>query len=713
MGAGSAVGDGAKAPAGMMEDSKMADEARYRELIDTLNRYARAYYVDDSPLVPDAEYDRLYRELEDMERADPALAAPDSPTRRVGGAAVSAFASVEHRVPLMSMGDIFNDDELSDFDRRMSEFQDGAEVEYCAEPKLDGLALSIIYRDGMLERAATRGDGRVGEDVTANARTIKAIPLRLTGDFPAYLDVRGEVFMPRDGFEKWNERARARGGKPFANPRNAAAGSLRQLDPSVTASRPLTFNAYYVGQFEGGSLPDTQYGRLQALKAMGLPVNPNAKVEHGAKGLREFYEDMLARRPTLNYDIDGIVLKVNSLPVQERMGFTAKNPRWAIAYKFPPEEMMTKLLGVEFQVGRTGAITPVARLRPVYVGGATVSSATLHNEDEIRRLGLKLNDTVIVRRAGDVIPQVSGVVLEKRVPEEAKDIVFPAVCPECGSKIERLEGEAVARCTGGLVCPAQLREGVLHFVSRDAMDIEGFGDRIVEELVSSGKVRSVADLYRLSEHDLASLMLEGEKEGRKARFLGSVVAAKLVAAIDKSRTVPMNRFIYALGIREVGSSTARTLATHFKSLDELMGADLNALMNLPDVGVVVAEHILDFFREKHNQEIIRELTDQSDLFSAHITLTPLEQASAGGSLAPLAGRTYVLTGTLDSMDRNSAKERLQALGAKVSGSVSKKTYAVICGSDPGSKLTKATELGVRILYEDEFLKSLAQLEGKA
>jgi DNA ligase (NAD+) len=688
----------------------MADAARYRELVDTLNRWARAYYVEDSPLVPDAEYDRLYRELEAMELADPSLIAPDSPTHRVGGAAVSSFESVSHRVPLMSMGDIFNDEELTDFDKRMSEFQDGAEVEYCAEPKLDGLALSIIYRNGVLERAATRGDGRVGENVTANARTIKAIPLKLTGDFPEYLDVRGEVFMPRDGFEKWNEQARIRGGKPFANPRNAAAGSLRQLDPSVTASRPLTFNAYYVGEYSGGSLPDTQYERLQALKAMGLPVNPNAKVEHGVKGLRAFYEDMLSRRPKLNYDIDGIVLKVNSLPVQERMGFTAKNPRWAIAYKFPPEEMMTKLLGVDFQVGRTGAITPVARLRPVYVGGATVSSATLHNEDEIRRLGLKLNDTVIVRRAGDVIPQVSGVVLEKRVPEEAKDIVFPTVCPECGSKIERLEGEAVARCTGGLVCPAQLREGVLHFVSRDAMDIEGFGDRIVEELVSSGKVKSVADLYRLSEQDLASLMLEGEKEGHKARFLGNVVAAKLCAAINKSRTVPLNRFIYALGIREVGASTARTLATHFKTLDELMHADLNALMNLPDVGVVVAEHILDFFREKHNQEIIRELTDPSDLFSAHIKLTPLEQASAGGALAPLAGRTYVLTGTLDSMDRITAKERLQALGAKVSGSVSKKTYAVICGSDPGSKFTKASELGVKIIYEEEFLKSLAELE---
>ena len=687
----------------------MTDVSRYRELVDTLNRWAKAYYVDDNPLVPDSEYDRLYRELEQIERADPSVIAQDSPTHRIGGAPVSAFESVNHRVPLMSMGDIFNDAEMRDFDHRMSEFQGGAEVEYCAEPKLDGLAVSLIYRNGLLERAATRGDGRVGENITANARTIKAIPLKLTGKYPAYLDVRGEVFMPRDGFEEWNKKARERGTKPFANPRNAAAGSLRQLDPAVTASRPLTFNAYYVGEYEGGELPQTQYERLMALKEMGLPVNPNVKVERGERGLREFYEDILERRPTLNYDIDGVVLKVNSLSIQERMGFTAKNPRWAIAYKFPPEEMMTKLLGVEFQVGRTGAITPVARLRPVYVGGATVSSATLHNEDEIRRLGLKLNDTVVVRRAGDVIPQVSAVVLEKRVPSEAKDIVFPTVCPECGSKIERLKGEAVARCTGALACPAQLREGILHFVSRDAMDIEGFGDRIVEELVSSGKIRSVADLYHLGVSDLASLMLEPEKEGHKARFLGKTVAAKLIAAVDKSRKVPLNRFIYALGIREVGASTARTLATHFSSLDEIMKADLNTLMNLPDVGVVVAEHITDFFREKRNLEIIRELTDPEDLFSARIEITPLEQA--GGSLAPLDGRTYVITGTLSAMDRNTAKERLQALGAKVSGSVSRKTYAVICGSDPGSKFTKATELGVRIIYEEEFLNKLSELEG--
>lgn len=691
----------------------MSDQVRYRELVDTLNRWARAYYVDDEPQVPDAEYDRLYRELELIEGADPAIIAEDSPTHRVGGAALSAFETVEHRVPLMSMGDIFNHDELMDFDRRMSEFQEGAQVEYCAEPKLDGLAVSLIYVNGVLERAATRGDGRQGENITANARTIRAIPLRLTGDrVPAYLDVRGEVFMPRDGFEKWNENARLTGGKVFANPRNAAAGSLRQLDPAVTARRPLTFNAYYVGECEGLELPSTQYERLMALKSMGLPVNPNVRTVRGAAGLEAFYQDILSRRPTLNYDIDGVVLKVNSLSIQADMGFTAKTPRWAIAYKFPPEEMMTKLLNVEFQVGRTGAITPVAKLRPVYVGGATVSNATLHNEDEIRRLGVRIGDTVIVRRAGDVIPQVSGVVLERRVESETREVVFPAVCPECGSKIERLEGEAVARCTGGLVCPAQLREGILHFVSRDAMDIEGFGGRIVEELVSSGKVKSIADLYILSEGDLASLMLDPGDEDKKPRFLGPVVAKKLIAAIAKSRVVPMNRFIYALGIREVGASTAMTLATHFETFDELMRADLNRLLNLPDVGLVVAEHILDFFREEHNLLIIRQLLQKGDLFSAGIELTPLQQASAmTAENTPLLGRTYVITGTLDSMDRNEAKNRLIALGAKVSGSVSKKTYAVVCGSDPGSKLTKANELGVRVIYEEEFLKALAELEG--
>mgnify|MGYP002765251162 FL=1 len=686
-------------------------EKEYRKLVDTLNSYSKAYYVDDNPVVPDAEYDRLYRQLELIEQSNPNIIADDSPTKRVGGATLSEFEQVTHRVPLMSMGDIFNNAELIDFDARMSSASGQSVVEYCAEPKLDGLAVSLIYKKGKLVQAATRGDGKVGENVTSNVMTIKAIPLKLTGDkVPDYIDVRGEVIMTRSGFNQWNERARATGGKVFANPRNAAAGSLRQLDPKVTAKRPLAFFAYYVGECEGYDLPRDQYHRLLALKEFGFPVNSNIKCVKGLNGLKTFYDDILSRRETLNYDIDGVVLKINSLDTQEEMGFTAKNPRWAIAYKFPPEEMMTKLLDVEFQVGRTGAITPVAKLNPVYVGGATVSSATLHNADEIERLGLKIGDMVIVRRAGDVIPQVSGVVKEKRDGTE-KDIVFPKYCPECGSLIEKVEGEAVARCTGGLVCSAQLRQSIIHFVSRDAMDIEGFGDRIIEQLVATKKISSVADLYTLSENDLATTILDNGSEDRKVRFLGHVVAKKLITAIDKSRVTPLNRFIYALGIREVGSSTARTLASNFKTIDDLIKASYSKLLNLPDVGPVVARHIADFFAEKHNLEIIDRLVKRDDgfLFSAGIELTALpQQSELNVDNQPFLGKTFVITGTLDSMDRNEAKAKLLSLGAKVSGSVSKKTFAVVCGSDPGSKLTKATELNVRVIYEEEFLQLLKE-----
>lgn len=686
-------------------------EKEYRKLVDTLNSYSKAYYFDDNPVVPDAEYDRLYRQLELIEQSNPNIIADDSPTKRVGGATLSEFEQVTHRVPLMSMGDIFNNAELIDFDARMSSSAGQSVVEYCAEPKLDGLAVSLIYKKGKLVQAATRGDGKIGENVTSNVMTIKAIPLKLTGDkVPDYIDVRGEVIMTRSGFNQWNERARATGGKVFANPRNAAAGSLRQLDPKVTAKRPLAFFAYYVGECEGYDLPRDQYHRLLALKELGFPVNSNIKCVKGLNGLKTFYEDILSRRETLNYDIDGVVLKINSLDTQEEMGFTAKNPRWAIAYKFPPEEMMTKLLDVEFQVGRTGAITPVAKLNPVYVGGATVSSATLHNADEIERLGLKIGDMVIVRRAGDVIPQVSGVVKEKRDGTE-KDIVFPKYCPECGSLIEKVEGEAVARCTGGLVCSAQLRQSIIHFVSRDAMDIEGFGDRIIEQLVATKKISSVADLYTLSENDLATTILDNGSEDRKVRFLGHVVAKKLITAIDKSRVTPLNRFIYALGIREVGSSTARTLASNFKTIDDLIKASYSKLLNLPDVGPVVARHIADFFAEKHNLEIIDRLVKRDDgfLFSAGIELTTLpQQSELNVDNQPFLGKTFVITGTLDSMDRNEAKAKLLSLGAKVSGSVSKKTFAVVCGSDPGSKLTKATELNVRVIYEEEFLQLLKE-----
>ena len=675
-------------------------QEQYASLVATLNRYGRAYYVDDAPLVPDAEYDRLYRQLEELEAAHPELVTPTSPTQRVGGAPLAAFTPVEHRFPLLSIGDIFNAAELSDFNARMQEALGAGLISYCAEPKLDGLAVSLIYEHGILVQAATRGDGRVGEDVTLNVRTIKAIPLQLRGDFPPLLDVRGEIFMPRDGFERWNARARENGGKIFANPRNAAAGSLRQLDARITAKRPLTFNAYYIGYVEGADLPATQYERLQYLKSLGIPVNPLVQVVQGEQGLSEYYAAMGERRAQLNYDIDGVVLKVNSIAAQEQLGFTAKVPRWAVAYKFPPEEELTKLLDVEFQVGRTGAVTPVARLEPVYVGGVTVSNATLHNEDEIERLGVMVGDYVVVRRAGDVIPQVAGVVTEKRDGTQSP-VVFPSVCPECGSAIERVEGEAVARCTGGLICPAQLRQSILHFVSRDAMDIEGFGDRIVEELVAAGKIHSVADLYALTQSDLASLLIDPGNDNRKPRLLGVVTARKLIKSIEKSKRVPLSRFIYALGIREVGQATALTLAHHFHHIKELMQATAGQLMALPDVGPTVSMHIVDFFKEPHNQEVISRLTAKPEelLFGAGVEVID-EAEDFATAPKPLAGQTYVLTGTL-SMPRHEVKAMLQNLGATVAGSVSKKTTAVVAGEAAGSKLTKAQELNIPILSEDD------------
>lgn len=681
-------------------------ESKYQHLVAILNKYATAYYVYDEPLIPDSEYDRLYHDLLDLEAAYPNLVAPNSPSQRIGGNVLNTFASVEHKVPLMSLGDIFNESELEEFYTRIQSLTNLHNLTFCAEVKLDGLAVSIIYEHGILVRAATRGDGKVGEDITANIKTIKTIPLQLHGDnIPSYLDVRGEVFMPRDGFAKWNEKAKERGLKVFANPRNAAAGSLRQLDPKVTATRPLAFNAYFVGSVEGVSLPDTQYERLQSLKPYGIPVNENIRVVEGLSGLKEYYADIFDRRDSLNYDIDGVVLKVNSLPLQESLGFTAKVPRFAIAYKFPPQEEITTLLGVEFQVGRTGAITPVARLQPVYVGGATVSNATLHNEDEIRRLGIKIGDKVVVRRAGDVIPQISMVVKDARTGNE-EDIVFPKTCPCCGSQIERVEGEAVARCTGGLICPAQLIESINHFVSRNAMNIEGFGSKYVEALVKSNIINNVADIYTLTEDTLANLLLDEGNEDKKPRKLGHVIAKKLIKAIEKSKTVDFNRFIYALGIREVGEATAYTLASNFDNINDLMHAKFDDLVALKDIGPVVANHIVDFFKEQHNLDVILRLTQQSYEFilGLGLIINPIMQSNAKDeSNSPLLGNTYVLTGTLSSMDRNEAKNKLVALGAKVSGSVSKKTTAVIAGVEAGSKLQKAIDLGIQVLSEDEFL----------
>ena len=713
----------------------------YRELVEKLNRYAKAYYVLDNPIVPDAEYDRLYRQLEEIE-AKTDFKDADAPTRRVGDGLLNTFAPVAHKFPLMSLGDIFNDEELSAFNKRMFE-SSGSEVEYCVEPKLDGLAVSIIYEKGILVRAATRGDGTTGEDVTANVKTIHSIPLKLSlltkeqreslgiqdefaaQKIPDYLDVRGEIFMPRDGFKKWNEEASKRGQKTFVNPRNAAAGSLRQQDPKITASRPLTFNAYYIGQCymddepeslkEGGLdsrssdstiMPHTQFGRLQYVKSLGLPVNPLIRVVRGLEGLREFYNDTGAQRPSLNYDIDGTVLKVNSIEMQEEMGFTAKAPRWAIAYKFPPEEEMTKLLAVNFQVGRTGVVTPVARLDPVYVGGVTISNCTLHNESEIKRLGIKVGDMVIVRRAGDVIPQIAGVVLEKREGATLTDVVFPSVCPECGSALER-EGDGVAyRCTGGLFCPSQQRQAIEHYVERAAMDIDGLGERLAEALIDQQFIHNIADLYTLTEDKLEKLLVESasKDEESKTRFLGKTVAKKLIANIDGSRKRPLNRFIYALGIREVGTTTAKILASNFRTIQDLMAADEKKLQSIPNIGSVAARYIVDFFKEEHNITVIDRLINE-----AKLELSECEQVSdMNADNKPYLGKTFVLTGTLATLKRDKAKELLESLGAKVSGSVSKKTFAVVAGEEAGSKLDKANELGITVYSEEDLLNILKE-----
>ena len=713
----------------------------YRELVEKLNRYAKAYYVLDNPIVPDAEYDRLYRQLEEIE-AKTDFKDADAPTRRVGDGLLNTFAPVAHKFPLMSLGDIFNDEELSAFNKRMFE-SSGSEVEYCVEPKLDGLAVSIIYEKGILVRAATRGDGTTGEDVTANVKTIHSIPLKLSlltkeqqealgiqdefaaQKIPDYLDVRGEIFMPRDGFKKWNEEASKRGQKTFVNPRNAAAGSLRQQDPKITASRPLTFNAYYIGQCymddepeslkEGGLdsrssdstiMPHTQYGRLQYVKSLGLPVNPLIRVVRGLEGLREFYNDTGAQRPSLNYDIDGTVLKVNSIEMQEEMGFTAKAPRWAIAYKFPPEEEMTKLLAVNFQVGRTGVVTPVARLDPVYVGGVTISNCTLHNESEIKRLGIKVGDMVIVRRAGDVIPQIAGVVLEKREGATLTDVVFPSVCPECGSALER-EGDGVAyRCTGGLFCPSQQRQAIEHYVERAAMDIDGLGERLAEALIDQQFIHNIADLYTLTEDKLEKLLVESasKDEESKTRFLGKTVAKKLIANIDGSRKRPLNRFIYALGIREVGTTTAKILASNFRTIQDLIAADEKKLQSIPNIGSVAARYIVDFFKEEHNITVIDRLINE-----AKLELSECEQVSdMNADNKPYLGKTFVLTGTLATLKRDKAKELLESLGAKVSGSVSKKTFAVVAGEEAGSKLDKANELGITVYSEEDLLNILKE-----
>jgi len=778
---------------------------RIAELRSEIDAHNYRYYVLDEPSVPDAEYDRLFKELRALEAEHPELVTPESPTQRVGGEALAAFGQVRHEVPMLSLGNAFEEQDLTDFDRRAREgldlpagdlFGDGAELEYSCEPKLDGLAVSLLYENGHLVRGATRGDGSTGEDISANVRTVRNIPLKLHGSgWPAVLEVRGEIYMPKAGFEALNARQLESGGKPFANPRNAAAGSLRQLDSKITASRPLELCAYGVGRSDG-ELADTHIGILQALKDWGLPISRELKLARGLAECCEYFQAMGEKRDALPYEIDGVVFKVNSIAQQRELGFRAREPRWAIAHKFPAREEITELLGVEFQVGRTGAITPVARLKPVQVAGVTVSNATLHNMDEVARLGVMIGDTVIVRRAGDVIPQILGIIAERR-PADARAVAVPESCPVCGSAVERTqlikrskgretvsEG-SIYRCVGRLACQAQLKQAIIHFVSRRAMDIDGLGDKIVEQLVDKELIRSPADLYCLTFEQVVAL--EGFAE---------VSSRNLLKSIEASRTPTLARFIYALGIPDVGEETAKLLARALGSLERVARALPDVLVYLPDVGLEVAHEIHSFFQDAHNQQVIEQLLkrgvqlqEEGDIhpeFAACATLAGLidkldipfiartgaqRLADRFGSLEavigadwldlrqverlnekaaralrdyfdvpenaqrardveaqlrdfgmhwqserksveglPLAGQTWVLTGTLEAMSRDEAKVQLEALGAKVSGSVSARTSCVVAGPGAGSKLAKANELGLKVLDEPAFLEQLAKLQ---
>ena len=669
-------------------------EEQINHLRTQLRHHEYQYHVLDAPEVPDAEYDRLMRELRELETAHPTLITADSPTQRVGAAPLSAFEQVKHQVPMLSLDNVFDEESYLAFYKRVQDRLKTTEpLTFCCELKLDGLAVSLLYENGELVQAATRGDGTTGENITANVRTIRAIPLRLHGDnIPARLEVRGEVFMPQPGFEAMNDEARRTGGKVFANPRNAAAGSLRQLDPRITAKRPLTFFCYGVGLLEGGELPRSHYERLQQFKAWGLPVSDRVRVCTGSDDVLAFYRQVEADRPSLGFDIDGVVVKIDSLDIQETLGFVARAPRWATAFKFPAQEQITLVKDVEFQVGRTGAITPVARLEPVLVAGVMVSNATLHNADEIERLGLRIGDTVIVRRAGDVIPQVVGVVLDER-PENAREVVFPTQCPVCHSDVERVEGEAVARCTAGLICGAQRKEALKHFVSRRALDVDGMGDKIIDQLVEKEYVKTPADLFRLTAGKLTGLDRMGPKS-----------AQNVVNALEKAKETTLARFLYALGIREVGEATAANLAAHYGSVEALRAADIESLKTVQDVGEVVAKHVVNFMSEEHNQQVIDELlSPEINIHWPEVQVIVPEEIDS-----PFAGKTVVLTGSLSILSRDEAKDRLTALGAKVSGSVSKKTDLVIAGEAAGSKLAKAQELGIDVIDEAEMIRLLGE-----
>ncbi|MEQ8859346.1 MAG: NAD-dependent DNA ligase LigA [Pseudomonadales bacterium] len=663
---------------------------RARALREQIRHHNHCYHVLDAPEIADTEYDALFDELVALEADYADLVTDDSPTQRIGAEPLAAFASVRHRLPMLSLAKCTTRDELEDWLARCrGRLESDDPLELTCEPKIDGVAVTLVYESGRLAQAATRGDGETGEDITANVRTLRALPLTLkAADVPRLLEVRGEIYLPQADFQAFNAAARDSGEKTLVNPRNGAAGSLRQLDPRVTARRPLTMFCYGVGQIDGDWRPQTQIAVLEQLRDWGFRVNPEVRVVEDSAGAEAYVADLLERRERLGYDIDGVVIKVNRLELQQRLGTLSRTPRWALAYKYPAEEATTRVQAVEFQVGRTGAITPVARLEPVFVGGVTVSNTTLHNMDEVARLGLHIGDTVMVRRAGDVIPQVMAVIAAKR-PKAAAAVVLPQSCPSCGNPIVRPEGEVVARCSvGPAECPAQRKEGLKHFASRLALDIEGLGDKLVEQLVEAGLVREPADLFRLSAETLAGLERMGEKS-----------AANLVASLQRSRTTTLARFIYALGIREVGSVTAQNLARHFGSLEALMGAGIEELEAVADVGPVVAAHVHGYFQDPERRDAVQRLVD------AGVTW-PAPAGRAGP--APLAGQTWVLTGSLEALTRDEAKERLQALGAKVAGSVSKKTTRVVAGPGAGSKLDKARSLEVEIMEEKDFLALLEE-----
>lgn len=658
------------------------------ELRTQINYHSYRYYALDNPEITDAEYDRLMRRLQELEAQYPDSVTSDSPTQRVGSAPLAAFQTVVHEMPMLSLDNAFSDEELLAFNQRiLDRLKISGDIEYACELKLDGIAVSLLYRDGILVRGATRGDGANGEDITQNVRTINSIPLRLQGEaYPAVLEVRGEIYMPKTAFNALNEKARAAGEKLFVNPRNAAAGALRQLDSRITASRRLEMCAYSVGLVEGGDLPETHSGILNSLKSWGFLTNRETDVAKDIQGAIAFYRRIGERRDSLAYDIDGIVFKVNSRQLQDELGFISRAPRWAVAYKFPAQEESTTLLDVEFQVGRTGAVTPVARLQPVFVGGVTVSNATLHNRDEIQRLGLKIGDTVIVRRAGDVIPQIVQVIESKR-PADARDIIFPEHCPVCDSPVETVADEAVARCSGGLVCAAQRKEAIKHFAARKAMNVEGLGDKLVEQLVDLGLVNTLADIYHLTREQLAGLDRMGEKS-----------ADNILLALENTKKTTLAKFIFALGIREVGEATARNFANYFGKFEALAAADQETLQKVPDVGPVVAHFVAEFFSQESNRDAVEKLR------AAGIHWDDIEVESA--EALPLNGLTYVLTGTLEALSRDDAKAHLLALGAKVAGSVSAKTDYVVAGPGAGSKLAKAEELGLKVMDEAALLALL-------